>query len=257
MKDVIRSCRQRINRCEPLIGGWLQILHPTAAEIIGRAGFDWVAIDCEHTEATMEHLSQLVRALERYDTVAMARVRENSTMEIRQALDLGIGGVIVPLIHDRASAEAAVAAAKYPPEGIRGFAFHRANAFGLDFSQYVAQANAAISVIAMIESREGVENVDAILSVPGIDGVFIGPYDLSGSYGLAGQLDNPVVTDAIERVILAARSAGKSVGLHQVDPDPTKIAACLKRGLNFLAVGMDTVFLRDAAAQAVAASRGD
>ena len=251
------SCRQRLLNGQRLIGGWIQVIHPTAAEIIGRAGFDWVAIDCEHTEATMDQLAQLVRVLERYPTVPMARVRENSTLNIRQALDLGIGGVIVPLVHDRTAAEAAVAAAKYPPKGIRGFAFQRANAFGLDFAEYVARANEDVSVVAMIESRQGVENVREILSVDGIDGVFMGPYDLSGSYGLPGRVDDPVVTGAIERVITAAQDVGKSVGLHQVNPDPAKIKACLERGLNFLAVGMDTVFLRDAAAGAVAAAMRD
>jgi 2-keto-3-deoxy-L-rhamnonate aldolase RhmA len=239
--------RTALLRREVSLGGWIQVGHPAVAEIFARAGFAWVAVDCEHTDIDLAQTAALLRGLHGRGTVPFVRVRENQLLPIRQALDLGAQGVIVPLIHTAEQARAAVRAAKYPPAGERGFAFVRANNHGTDFDAYVAAANAEVAVVAMIESREGVDNIEAILGVEGIDGVFVGPYDLSGSYGVPGKLDHPTVIAAQAKVLTSCLAAGRSAGLHLVTPTPENIRASRQMGYTFIALGMDTVFLREGA----------
>jgi 2-keto-3-deoxy-L-rhamnonate aldolase RhmA len=239
--------RAALLRREVCLGGWIQIGHPAVAEIFAQAGFAWVAVDCEHTDIDLPQAAAVMRGLHGRGTVPFVRVRENQPLPIRQALDLGAQGVIVPMIHTAEEARAAVRAAKYPPQGERGFAFVRANDYGADFDAYVSTANEQVAVVAMIESRRGVDNIEAILAVPGVDGVFVGPYDLSGSCGVPGQLDHPAVVAAQERVLAACAAAGRSAGLHLVTPTPEAIAATRARGYTFIALGMDTVFLRESA----------
>lgn len=232
-----------LNR-QPTIGTWIQIGHPAVAEVLGNLEFDWIAADCEHTEMSVGDFAAVARALHGRGPAPFIRVRENDTLAIRQALDVGACGVIVPLINSGAEAERAVSAAKFPPQGIRGFAYYRANEHGADFDAYVQRANDEIAVVAMVETAQAVENIDAILAVEGLDGVFIGPYDLSGSYGVPGATDHQLVRTAQRRVVEACRNAGKSAGLHIVVPSKASVAQAVETGFTFLAVGMDTVFLR-------------
>jgi len=241
--------RAALRRREVCLGGWIQIGHPAVAEIFARAGFAWVAVDCEHSDMDLAQAAAALRGLHGRGAVPFVRVRENQLLAIRQALDIGAQGVIVPLVHTAEDARAAVRAAKYPPQGERGFAFVRANNHGADFDAYVAAANEQVAVVVMIESRQGVENIEAILKVEGVDGVFVGPYDLSGSYGVPGQLEHPAVVAAQEKVLAVCAAAGRSAGLHLVTPSPEKIQAARARGYTFMALGMDTVFLRESALQ--------
>lgn len=151
-------------------------------------------------------------------------------------------GVIIPLVNNAESAKKAVAAAKYPPEGVRGFAFVRANGWGKAFDAYAKEANEETTVIVMIESKEAVENIDAILEVEGVDGVLIGPYDLSGSYGVVGQTDHPSVKTAKSKVLAACLKHHKAAGSAYCASHRGKPCGALSEGYTFLALGMDTVF---------------
>lgn len=233
------------------LGTWIQIGHPAVAEVLASAGFDWIAADMEHTDIGPAAFAALARGMHGRGPTPLARVRENDTLAIRQVLDLGAQGVIVPLVHTAAEAERAVQAAKYPPRGIRGFCFSRMNNWGADFDTYRATANDDIAVVVMIESRQGVENIDAILAVDGVDGVFIGPYDLSGSCGVPGQTSHTLVQAGCQRVLDACRSAGKAAGMHVVIPVPETIAKAIADGFTFLALGVDTVFLAAGARDAM------
>ena len=236
-------------------GTWIQIGHPASAEVLANAGFDWIAADMEHTDIDSAGFAGLARALHGRGVAPLARVRENDALAIRQVLDLGAQGVIVPLIHIAEDAERAVRAAKYPPRGVRGFCFSRMNNWGVDFDAYAATANDEIAVVVMIESRQGVENICEILAVDGVDGVFIGPYDLSGSYGVPGQTAHEQVKVGCQRVLDACRAAGKAAGLHVVIPSQTAIAQALADGFTFLALGVDTVFISAGARDALACAR--
>jgi 2-keto-3-deoxy-L-rhamnonate aldolase RhmA len=237
------------------IGTWIQVGHAAVAEVLANAGFDWLCADGEHTDIGPAEFAAVARGLHGRGPVPLVRVRENDTLAIRQMLDMGALGVIVPLVNSAADAEAAVRAAKYPPQGVRGFAFHRGNDWGVDFADYAAQANAEIAVVVMIESREAVENIEEILAVEGVDGVFIGPYDMSGSYGLPGETAAPVIQRACARVVEACRNAGKSAGIHVVLPTPESVEQAVRQGFTFIAVGVDTVFLSQGARTALATAR--
>jgi len=229
------------------LGTWIQIGHPAVAEVLAGAGFDWIGADMEHTDIDNAAFAALARGMHGRGVTLLARVRENDTLAIRQVLDLGAQGVIVPMVHTADDAERAVRAAKYPPRGVRGYCFSRMNNWGKEFDAYAAEANDDTIVVVMIESREGVENIDAILAVDGVDGVFVGPYDLSGSCGVPGQTDHDLVQAGCRRVAETCRHTGKAAGLHVVLPDPAAVEQAVSVGFTFIALGVDTVFLRGGA----------
>lgn len=223
------------------LGSWCQIAHPAIAEILARAGFRWIAADCEHGEFETGDIGPFVRAVRQFDCTPLVRVRENATLPIRRALDLGAAGVIVPLVHTPADARRAVQAAQYPPDGLRGFAWHRANNWGVDFGSYARDFEPLVFV--MIESKQGVDNADEIMSVDGVDGCFVGPYDMSGSYGVLGQTTHRLIRQAMEQVARAAQRHGKAAGQHIVTPTEENVALAFEQGYTFVALGMDSYFL--------------
>ncbi len=245
-----KSVRTALLNRQITVGSWIQIGHPAVAEILSEVGFEWIAIDCEHADIDIRGFTEVIRGLHGRGPIALARVRENDTLAIRQVLDAGAGGVIVPLVDTAEEARKAVISAKYPPEGLRGFAFCRANNWGQDFDEYCQQANDGVAVIAMVETRQAVDNIDEILAVEGLDGVFVGPYDMSGSYGVTGQTSHPLVRDACSRVVEACRQHQKAAGIHLVNPSGETVSQAVSDGFTFLAIGMDTVFLKQAASTA-------
>lgn len=250
------TIREKLKNGIPVIGSWLQTGNTVAAEIMAEAGFDFIAADMEHTDSNEKEFADFARAISG-NAIPMARVRENDTIAIRRLLDCGAGGIIVPLVNNADEAKKAVMAAKYPPIGIRGFAFVRANAWGENFDEYAKKANDEITVIVMIESKEAIDNIDEILSVEGVDGVLIGPYDLSGSYGVTGQTNHPLVIKGKETVLKACLKHKKAAGQHIVLPTCENVAEAVKQGYTFLALGMDTVFIADGAKHALSMARGE
>ena len=237
------------------VGTWLQINNATAAEVLANAGFAWIAIDIEHTDIDITSLTSLLRGMYGRGAAPVARVATNDVLEIRRALDAGASGVLVPFVSTPEEARRAVAAAKYPPAGIRGFSFSRANNWGVDFAADARTANEETAVIVMIESRQGADNIRDIAAVPGVDGVFIGPYDLSGSFGIPGQIEAPVVRDACARVLEACAAAGKSAGILVTNPTAETIAKAVRDGYTLLALGLDTLFLDRGARQVLELAR--
>ena len=248
MKNPIRA---KLLSRERTLGSWMQIGHPAIAEILGHLDFDWIGIDCEHTDISLADVAGICRGLYGRNAIPLVRVRENDTLAIRQPLDVGAYGVIVPLVNSADEARRAVAAARFPPAGIRGFAHFRGNEYGADFDEYARTANQEVCVVTMVESKECVENIEEIVAVDGVDGVFVGPYDLSGSYGVPGQTQHDLVIRARERVLAACAKAGKSAGLHIVTPVPEVVETAVASGFTFVALGMDTVFLHDAGIRAL------
>ncbi len=242
-KTICNPVRKALLERKITIGTWMQIGHPAVAEVLANAGFEWIAADCEHTDIDMAIFANIARGMHGRGAVPLARVRENDILAIRQVLDAGAQGVIVPLVNTAEDAKKAVAAAKYPPEGIRGFAFCRANNWGVDFDSYAATANDNVCVVVMIESKQAVENIDEILEVEGVDGVFIGPYDMSGSYGITGRTSHPIIRDACKAVAEACKRHNKSAGLHIVIPTDESIKRAVEDEFTFIALGIDGVFI--------------
>ena len=247
--------KAKLNGGEVSFGSWIQLGHAGIAEILANANFDWIGVDCEHSDIDIKGFTDLARGMYGRSTCPIARVRENDTLAIRQVLDVGAWGVIVPLVNTALDAKRAVQSAKFPPVGIRGSAFFRANDYGMSHKEYARRANDDILVVVMIESREAVENIDDIVSVDGVDGVFIGPYDLSASYGIVGQLDEPPMQAARTRVLQACLNRGKAPGIHVVIPAADSIARVLEEGFTFVALGMDDVFLDRGARLALAEAK--
>ena len=225
------------------IGTWIQSGSTVSAEILANLDYDWIAVDCEHSDIDIHSFSEISRAIDSKNKITIARVRENDKLAIRQVLDMGAKGIIVPLVETPEEARRAVEAAKYPPMGVRGFGYARANSWGADFNQYVASANDEISVIVMIESKKAVENIDAILEVKGVDGVFIGPYDMTGSYGCVGDLSNPAIVQACKRIANSCAVHKKAAGQHIVYPTSENIKKAIDDGYTFIALSTDIVFI--------------
>jgi 2-dehydro-3-deoxyglucarate aldolase len=251
MKNQLR--RALLQR-EVTLGSWVQIGHPAVAEVLARAGFDWVCVDLEHGAIDLEGTAALFRALGGSGCVPVARLPANDPIWIHRVLDAGAGGLIIPMVKTVTEAEAAVREAKYPPRGVRGFGYSRANSHGADFSKYIASANDEIAMILQIEHKDALANLDAILAVEGVDGVFVGPLDLSGSMGITGQLEHPRMVEALAQYRSVCREHRKAAGMHLVRPDAAGIRRALEEGYTMLALGLDNVFLQEGARAALAAA---
>jgi 2-keto-3-deoxy-L-rhamnonate aldolase RhmA len=244
LKDALRQRR-------PILGSWLQTGSPAVAEILANAGFAWLGLDCEHTSSDTAAVEATARAINGRGAALLVRVSRCDTLEIRKCLDVGAVGVIVPLVESAEQARSAVAAAKYPPVGNRGFCFGRMNDWGVKFEEYIKTSNDYTSVFAMIETAKGVENIREILKVEGLDGVFIGPYDMSGSYGVLGQLQHPLVKEARRKILEACKELGKVAGQHIVHSDPEQVEEAIAQGFTFICLDADIIFLNRAARQAL------
>jgi 2-dehydro-3-deoxyglucarate aldolase len=163
----------------------------------------------------------------------------------KQVLDMGAAGIIVPSVNSPEEAARAVAMAKFPPEGVRGASLCRATGFGNRFADYFGGHNRDVVVVVMLEHVEAVRNADAILATPGIDAALIGPYDLSASMGLAGQLDHPDVLAAQASILDACLASGVAPGIHVVPVDPDEVRRRLDQGFRFIPCGLDTLFIRE------------
>lgn len=237
------------------IGSWIQLGHPGIAEILAHAGYDWIVVDREHSDIDLATFTNLARGMYGRGCAPLVRVPENDTLSIRLSLDQGAAGVVVPMVDTPEQAREAVAASKYPPQGTRGFAAPRCSDYGAEAASYNAEANERTVVIVMIESKQAVDNCDDILAVEGVDGVLIGTFDLSGSLGVTGQTEHPLVLDARRRVLEACDGAGKTAGIHVVFPTTERVKGAVEEGFTFLAVGVDHIFLRERAVEALSIAK--
>lgn len=244
-----KSLRKRIRNNELTLGSWITIGHPNVAEILANAGFDWLVIDIEHNPIDPAMIQTLITTIQSKGVSAFVRVSKNEEVVIKQVLDAGADGIIVPMVCSKAEAEQAVNYAKYPPIGKRGVGLARAQQYGRQFEEYKQWVADGLVVIAQIEHIYGINNLEEIISVPGIDGTIIGPYDLSGSMGMPGEFEKPVVIDALKRYIEVCKSHNFPMGFHVVDARPEKIQEKIKEGYRFVAYGTDFLFMGGTAKQ--------
>lgn len=221
------------------IGSWITLGHPSIAEIMAGAGFDWLVLDMEHSVLELSDVQMLIQVLDGQGCPAIVRLTSNDADQIKRVMDAGATGIMVPMVKAAADAQAAVQAVYYPPRGQRGVGLARAQQYGAGFQQYRNWLDNNAVVAVMIEHIDAVEAIDSILSVPGVDAYIIGPYDLSGSMGRPGELDYPEVQTAMERVLDAGRRLGKAGGVHVVEPDPGLLRRNIAAGFNFLGYGLD------------------
>ena len=246
---LARKIKEKMRHGEPSVGTWMSMAHPSIAEILAMAGYDWVVVDIEHSAIDVSEVLRLLIAIEQGGAIPLVRLAWNDLIQAKAVLDSGAAGVLVPMVNSKAEAEMAVRMTKYPPLGIRGACLARAQAYGENFDAYVENANADTLLMVMIEHRDAVANIEEILSVPGIDGTFIGPYDLSMSLGIPGQINHPDVLAAKRKVRDATLAHGLIAGAHFVQPR-TATEDCrqaITEGYRFLALGTDILFLGDSA----------
>ena len=237
---------------EPSLGTFMALGSALGAEQLAHAGFDWLVIDQEHGAIDATLTQSLLQAISTTETVPLIRVPWNRGDWIKRALDAGAYGLVVPMVNDRADAEAAVRATRYPPLGDRSIGCSRTRLYG--GADYVEKANDEILLVVQIEHKRAVDNAHEILSVPGIDAYFIGPGDLCASLGLPNTWDPdfPEYWAALDRVRKAADDLGIPGGIHS---SPHRVGAMIDRGYKFIAVGFDVSFLASAAGSALEAAR--
>jgi 2-keto-3-deoxy-L-rhamnonate aldolase RhmA len=226
---------ERIRAGEPLSAGWVSLGHPRVAEIVALAGYDFVIVDVEHTPMSLETLDDVVRAIELRGVPTVVRVPWNDPVELKRVLDIGVAGVMIPMVETAAAAEEAVDAMTYPPDGMRGVAGSRATSYGLEFAEYLERADDDLVAILQIETLPGVENAAEISRVEGVDSLFVGPSDLSASLGVAGDWDDEAVLEAIDDVLGASEVPVGSLAVTEEG-----IEQWVERGFDWVIAGVDS-----------------
>lgn len=237
LKDALRHPK-------PLIGTLVTTASPEVAEVLALAGFDWLFIDLEHGSLSILDAQRLVQAIAGR-CFTLVRVPEATDENIERVLDTGCDGIIAPHVNSAEEAGRIVRLVKYPPDGERSVGLARAHGYGLGFVDYIASANARTVVAVQIEHKDAVANVDEIVKVHGIDALFVGPYDLSGSVGLLGQVTDARVVAAIQRVSAASAAAKMPWGIFYGAAEPA--TAAIKNGAHLVAVGTDLMHMANAA----------
>ena len=240
MHTTTNTFKQALRNKQAQIGLWVSMANPYSTEICAGAGFDWLVIDGEHAPNDLRSLLAQLQVIAAYPSQAAARIPVGDTALVKQYLDLGVQTLLVPMVDTPEQARALVRACRYPPDGIRGIAGARASRWGRH-ANYALEANAQICLLVQAETRLALANLDAILAIDGVDGVFIGPADLSASMGHVGNPGHPEVQAAIDAAIGRIARAGKAAGILTADVALARHYLAL--GATCVAVGLDTQIL--------------
>lgn len=244
--------REKLGRGEVALGASISFNDPAVGEVMAGLGFDWIWIDTEHSPFGLDRLQNQLIAVKGTEAVVLVRAAWNDVVIIKQILDLGPDGVIIPWVNSAEEARVAVAACKYPPDGVRGFGPRRAGEYSRKLAEYVERANDEIFVAVQAETEQAVENVREIVAVPGIDAVMIGPADLSMSMDVFGQFEHPRMEEAIGTIIAAGKEAGVPIGMFS---SGEMVKKWIPRGLHCVSIGGDNVFMQAGATGALSAMR--
>jgi len=243
--------KEKIKAGQAVTGTFVALGHPDVTEWLARLGFDWLLLDAEHGPLELETLQRMMQAMNGTNCIPIVRPQWNDPVVIKRALDIGAFGVLVPWVNSKQEAENAVRACKYPPAGIRGYGPRRA---GLFDPTYYRTANDEILIAIQIETQQALDNLDGILSVPGIDACYIGPFDLSSNlgFGMPPKWDEPRYLAAFDRVLAAAKRHGKAAGMYA---SIGNIEWALEKGFTFNTVDSADTFLIQGAQMALAKTR--
>ena len=251
------SLKQKLKNNELTIGSWITIGHPAVAEILSNVGFDWLTIDIEHNQIDGSMVTSLIRTIQSKNIAALVRVSKNEEVTIKHVLDAGADGIIVPMVCSKQDAIMAVEYAKYPPVGKRGVGLSRAQNYGDGFENYKSWVSESLVIIAQIEHIEGVKNIEEIIATPGIDGIIIGPYDLSGSLGYPGEYQRPEVIEALKKVEEVCIRRNFSMGYHVVPPNKELLNQTINKGYKFIALSTDFYFMGESAKNLMKQTKND
>lgn len=244
---------KKLRHGDTLIGTLVSLHNTDIVELLAACGYDWLFIDAEHGPFMPGDTGPLLQAAG--TCPCLVRIPAADPAWIKKALDVGAAGIIVPQVNDAAQARDMIAAAKYSPRGRRGVGLGRAHCYGREFESYLGRANTDTVVVLQAESREAIDNIDAIAAIEGVDAILIGPYDLSASLGHIGEVTHPEVRAAIDTVAAACKAAGTRLGIFGISADAVR--PYMESGFTLITVGVDSLFLGQAAAGALTALRED
>lgn len=250
---MLTDFKTRLDRGDAFIGTFICLPSPESAELFAEIGYDWLIVDTEHGPFDVLTAQRMLQAVGRR-CPCVVRVPSNEDVWVKKALDIGAAGVLVPLVNSPEIAARVAQACRYAPDGTRGMGLARAQRYGVGFEDYVAGANREIAAIVQAEHIEAVDRIEAIAAVPGIDAIFVGPYDLSASMGKPGQVRDPEVQTAIRRVRDAALKAGRRLGIYCSDAESAR--DFVRQGFTLIGMSTDLNYLSQSAAAALAAAKG-
>ena len=240
------SFLERLRNGDLLLGTILTLPSPEIAELLSRAGFDWFFIDMEHTSLNVKDVQRILQAAGEA-LPCLVRVPAMDEAWIKKVLETGPSGIIVPHVDTPEEVEKILRWCKYPPEGTRSAGISRAQHYGLNLQDYMDKANRMLPVVPQVEHKKAVDNLEEIVKVPGLETVFVGPYDLSGSLGKLGKVNDPEVIEIIRKVQTTCARAGIVTGIFGVDENAVK--PYIDRGYSLIAVGTDTSYISKSAGQ--------
>lgn len=239
--------KNKLKSNELTIGSWLTIGHASIAEIIANAGFDWLVIDLEHTTISIEQAGELIRVIDLCGVAPLVRLTSNHPDQIKRVMDAGAHGIVVPMVNSVDDAVRAVTSTRYAPRGTRGVGLARAQKYGSGFDDYLKWQEEGPVVIVQIEHQDALNQLEAILTVPGVDGFIIGPYDLSCSMGMPGEFERQEFKETMNRILSTGLKLKCPAGLHIVEPDVSRLQQMIAEGYSFIAYSVDMRMLDVAA----------
>lgn len=225
------------------LGSWITVGHPSIAEVMCEAGFDWLCIDIEHSQIDINSLLNLIIAIQGKRMKAYVRVGSNEPSIIKRVLDSGADGIIIPQINTVEDAKRAIKNVRYSPLGNRGLGLARAQGYGFNLEDYLTGKANNIELIVQIEHYKGISNLDHILSLDGLDGTFLGPYDLSASIGIPGQFDSKEFKNLVKEYNNVTSKFKKKKGFHVVSKSIEDLKLKKSEGYNFVAFNFDVFFM--------------
>ncbi len=228
-----------MNKRKISVGSWITLGHPSIAEIMCKAGFDWLAVDLEHSSITLKEAEELIRVINLSKVKPFVRLTSNNSDQIKRVLDSGAEGIIVPMVNNHKDAISAVEACYYPPLGKRSVGLARAQKYGVGLNQYIKWKKKNLTLIVQIEHVDAIENLEEIFSVKEIDGYMIGPYDLSTSMGIPGDFRNIKFKKAINQIVKKASKFKLKKGIHVVEPNQKIFNEKIKQGFDMIAYSLD------------------
>jgi 2-keto-3-deoxy-L-rhamnonate aldolase RhmA len=234
-----RMLKKKLKTGQLSVGSWITLNDPAVAEIFANAGYEWLVIDLEHSSLSIQDAGQLIRVIDLAGSTPLVRLTSNDPNQIKRVLDAGAHGIVVPMVNSAEDAVRAISATRYAPDGTRGVGLSRAQGYGQGFADYLEWQKNSLVVIPQIEHIDAVNNLESILSVPGVDGYIIGPYDLSCSMGIPGEFDNLEFVAVMETIRDVGKKMGCSGGLHIVEPDVELLRKTISDGYLFIAYSVD------------------
>ena len=225
------------------IGSWITLAHPAIAEIMCKSGFDWLTVDLEHSVITIREAEELIRIIHLSNVSPFVRLTNNDENQIKRVMDAGAHGIIVPMVKTKSDAEKAIKYVKYPPLGIRGVGLARAQGYGSEFKEYNKWLKNEVKIIVQIEHVDSINNLNDIISLKHINGIFIGPYDLSASLGIPGDFENKMFKDAIKYIEEECIKKDVKMGIHIVEPNIDQLKKKIEQNYYYLAYSLDTRIL--------------